>query len=144
MNKLEELENEAASLGIDVQNIEMPVSGLNAAFLNLSGIERIFLRCNGTDCERTCWMAEELGHHYTGKDQILHYDRVDDWKAEARARKWAHMHLLSPDTIRTAARNATDIYEIAEALDVSVEFLQESIEDFESRGLWSPNYNINS
>ena len=86
-------------------------------------------------------MAEELGHHYTGQDRILIYDTVDDWRSEARARRWAHNRLLSPDAIRTAAQNTDDIFEIAEALNVSVEFLRESIDDFQSKGIWSLMYN---
>ena len=50
------------------------------------------------------------------------------------------MRLLSPDAIYTAARNTDDIFEIADALDVSVEFLRESIDDFQSKGIWSSNF----
>lgn len=140
MDRFEELENEAYALGIQVIDTEMPVPGMDAAFLNLSGEERIFLRHDGTSCERACWIAEELGHHHTGQTQIIRYRCADAWRAEARARRWAHHRLLSPDAIRTAAQNTDDIYEIAEALDVSVEFLQESIDDFQSKGIWSLMY----
>jgi len=51
------------------------------------------------------------------------------------------MRLFTPDAVRTAARNTDDIYEIAEVLDVSVEFLKESIDDFQAKGLWSQAYN---
>ena len=43
----------------------------------------------------------------------------------------------TPDAIRTAARNTDDIYEIAFTLNVSVEFLRESIDWYMARGLWS-------
>jgi hypothetical protein len=89
--------------------------------------------------ERACWLAEELGHHYTGSDRRLHYTAADDWRAEAKARKWAHDRLLSPEAIRTAARNTDDIYEIAFTLNVSVEFLRESIDWYMARGLWTPD-----
>ena len=137
MNRFEELEHEASILGIKVIDIDIPVSGVNAAYLNLSGDERIFLRDSGTIREKACWIAEELGHHHTGQNQVLRYRSVDDWRAEARARRWAHMRLLTPDAIRTAAHNTDDIYEIAEALEVSVEFLRESIDDFQAKGIWS-------
>jgi len=140
LDRFEELENEAYALGIQVIDTEMPVPGMDAAFLSLSGEERIFLRRGGTSSERACWIAEELGHHHTGQSQILRYRSVDAWRAEARARRWAHERLLSPDAIRTAAQNTYDIYEIADALDVSVEFLQESIDDFQSKDIWSLMY----
>ena len=140
MNRFEELENEASSLDIEVIDIDIPVTGMNAAYLNLSGVARIFLRNSGTVRERACWMAEELGHHHTGEKLVLRYRNVNDWRAEARARRWAHMRLLTPEAIYTAARNTDDMYEIAEALDVSVEFLRESIDDFQSKGIWSSNF----
>ena len=140
MNRFEELENEASTLGIDVIDTDIPIENMNAAYLNLSGVGRIFLRNSGTVRERACWMAEELGHHHTGQNQVLHYRTVDDWRAEARARRWAHMRLLTPDAIRTVARNTEDIFEIADALDVSVEFLRESIDDFQAKGIWSSTY----
>lgn len=140
MNRFEELENEATVLGIEVIDTEIPVIGMNAVYLSLSGIDRIFLRNSGTVRDRACWIAEELGHHHTGQNQVLNYCSVNDWRAEARARRWAHMRLLSPDAIYTAARNTDDIYEIAEALDVSTEFLKESIDDFQSKGIWSSTF----
>ena len=140
MNRLEELEEEASSLAIEVIDTDIPVDGMNAAYLNLSGVARIFLQKSGTVRERACWIAEELGHHHTGEKQVLRYRSVNDWRAESCARRWAHMRLLSPDAIYTAARNTDDIFEIAEALDVSVEFLRESIDDFQSKGIWSSNF----
>lgn len=140
MNRFEELENEASDLGIDVIDINIPIEKMNAAYLNLCGKERIFLRKCGTIQERVCWIAEELGHHHTGQNQVLRYRTVDDWRAEARARRWAHMRLLTPDAIHTAARNTDDIFEIADALDVSVEFLRESIDDFQAKGIWSSTF----
>ena len=140
MNRFEELENEASILGIEVIDTEIPVAEMNAAYLNLSGVERIFLRNSGTVRARACWIAEELGHHHTGHNLVLRYRSADDWRAEARARRWAHMRLLTPDAIYTAARNTDDMFEIAEALDVSEEFLRESINDFQSKGIWSSTF----
>jgi len=138
MDKIEELTTEAGERGIDVQEREIPVPGLSAAYIKTETGEHIVIRQDGTQAERACWLAEELGHHYTGSDRRLHYTAADDWRAEARARKWAHDRLLSPEAIRTAARNTDDIYEIAFTLNVSVEFLRESIDWYMARGLWAP------
>ena len=136
MDSYEELCEEAFDLGIDIKQSEIPVPGLHAVYATICGACYIFMDACGTTCQKSCWLAEELGHHYTAPGRVLHYNCVDDWKAEARARRWAHARLLTPDAIRTAARNTDDIYEIAEALDVTVEFLRESICDFESKGVW--------
>lgn len=137
MDRIEELTDEASEIGIDVQQREIPVPGMSAAYIKTETGEHIILRRDGTQAERACWLAEELGHHYTGADRRLHYSAVDDWRAEAKARKWAHDRLLSPDAISTAARNTDDIYEIAFTLNVSVEFLRESIDWYMARGLWA-------
>ena len=138
MDQIEELKQEAGERGIDVQEREIPVPGMSAAYIKTETGEHIVIRQDGTQAERACWLAEELGHHYTGSDRRLHYTAVDDWRAEAKARKWAHDRLLSPEAIRTAARNTDDIYEIAFTLNVSVEFLRESIDWYMARGLWAP------
>jgi len=139
MDRIEELTTEASERGIDVHEREIPVPGMSAAYIKTETGEHIIIRQDGTQAERACWLAEELGHHYTGSDRRLHYNAADDWRAEAKARKWAHDRLLSPDAIRTAARNTDDIYEIAFTLNVSVEFLRESIDWYMARGLWAPD-----
>ncbi len=139
MDRIEELTAEAGERGIDVHEREIPVPGMSAAYIKTETGEHIIIRHDGTQAERACWLAEELGHHYTGAGRRLHYNAADDWRAEAKARKWAHDRLLSPDAIRTAARNTEDIYEIAFILNVSVEFLRESIDWYMARGLWAPD-----
>ena len=68
----------------------------------------------------------------------MQYRTPEDWKSEAQARRWAHMRLLSIDAIKTAAmQSAGDIYDIADALDVTVSFLREAIEDYQAKGLWN-------
>ena len=47
------------------------------------------------------------------------------------------MPVLTQDAIRTVARNTDDIFDIAEVLDVSVELLKESTDDFQVKGIWS-------
>ncbi|MEN6593659.1 MAG: ImmA/IrrE family metallo-endopeptidase [Clostridiaceae bacterium] len=138
MDRIEELTEQANESGIDVQQREIPVPGMSAAYIKTDSGEHIILRRDGTQAERACWLAEELGHHFTGVGRRLHYDAAEDWRAEAKARKWAHDRLLSPEAIRTAARNTDDIYEIAFTLNVSVEFLRESIDWYMARGLWAP------
>jgi len=140
MRQLEALCDEARGYGIEVNQEAIPIPNMDAAYINTDNGALILLRSDGTTVEKTCWLAEELGHHITGADLILRYNTVADWKSEARARRWAHMRLLTPDAIRTAAHNTDDIFEIAEALDVSVEFLRESIDDFEAKGLWAPSF----
>lgn len=136
MSILESLLEEASQSDIDVMDDDMSVPGMHAAYFVTDIGKCIMLRRDGTQAERACWMAEELGHHNTGCNSVLRYKSVADWKAEARARRWAHDRLLSYDAVMVAARNTDDIYEIAFSLDVSVEFLREAMDDYMARGLW--------
>ena len=138
MERIEELSDEAADLGIALHE-ENDLS-VDALYMEVNGAEHIMLRRTGTCAERTCWLAEELGHHHNRPARVLRYDTVDDWRAEAQARRWAHNKLLTVDAIRTAAANTDDIYEIAFTLGVSVPFLREAIEDYEARGLWDARF----
>jgi len=54
-----------------------------------------------------------------------------------KQRKQVRIPELTPDAIRTAARNIDDIYEIAELLDVSIGFLRDEIGNFQAKGIWS-------
>lgn len=136
MNIFEELCDEVFCEHIELHRIDIPVEGMSAVYIRSAGKERIFMRDDGTENENACWLAEELGHHYTGPSRVLHYNAADDWRAEAKARRWAHARILTPDAIRTAARNTDDIYEIADALCVTVDFLMEAISDYITKGLW--------
>ena len=135
MEMIEELCDEAETLGITVHEEQEP--GIDALYLEVNGEEHIMLRHTGTAAERACWLAEEIGHHHNKPARVLRYDTVDDWRAEAKARRWAHDRMLSVDAIRTAAANTDDEYEIADALGVSVQFLREAVDDYMARGLWA-------
>lgn len=137
MDIIEALYQEAYQQGIDIQHEEIPVQDMDAAYIQTAKGSIIVLRRSGTRAEQTCWLAEELGHHHTGDHRVLRYDTVADWKAEVRARRWAHDRLLSCDAIMTAARSTDDIYEIAAMLDVSMAFLCEAINDYKARGIWA-------
>lgn len=137
MTIYESLEDEAGTYGIEILTEAIPVPHMTAAYIRTPmGTPKIILEPS-TSSERACSLAEELGHHHTGTDCIVRYSSVSEWKMEARARKWANDRLLSPDAIKTAARNAVDIFELADALGVTEAFLREAIDDFMSRGLWA-------
>lgn len=135
MTKYEELCEQAYNEQIDIKNIDVPVPGMGAVYIRDKGKKCIFIKRNTTTEEKSCLLAEELGHHFTGSDRVLMYDCPDDWKDEARARRWAHAQLITPEQIETAARSSEDIYEIADVLSVTVDFLIEAIDDYRNKGI---------
>lgn len=77
--------------------------------------------------EKEC-LAHELGHcEYGG-----FYNRYSQFdiraKAERRADKWSFLKLVPPGEIKEAAkRGMTEIWELAEAFDVSCEYMQRAL-----------------
>ena len=55
MDRIEELTDEANEIGIDVQQREIPVPGMSAAYIKTETGEHIILRRDGTQAERACW-----------------------------------------------------------------------------------------
>lgn len=126
MNKYEELLNDANKSNIVVTDQ-----------FDLSGTRIKGLYCDGTialnrdmyiESEKTCVLAEELGHHYTTVGDIMDQTDVSNRKQERRARIWAYHKLLSLndliDSYKCGCRNR---FEIAEHLEVTEEFLMECI-----------------
>lgn len=135
MTTTEKLLDEACTDNILVTTGNHPVPGLKAVYLNLGN--RVLMILNPTDkqAEMACLLAEELGHHKTAPRCRLTYKTIEDAKAEARARRWAHRRILPPDRILGALRaGIRERWELAEYLDVTEEFLDEALEDYESAG----------
>lgn len=132
MNKYEELLNDANKSNIVVTDQ-----------FDLSGTRIKGLYCDGTialnrdmyiESEKTCVLAEELGHHYTTIGNIMDQTDVSNRKQERRARIWAYHKLLSLndliDSYKCGCRNQ---FEIAEHLNVTEEFLVDCLEYYKEK-----------
>lgn len=87
-----------------------------------------------TSNEKRCILAEEMGHHFTTTGNILDQKLENNRIQEKRARAWAYSELLKADDIKMAIKktNCSNIYELAEELSVSEEFLEETIEYYKN------------
>lgn len=84
-----------------------------------------------TTAERTCILAEEIGHYYTTVGNIIDQTKLDNRKQERRAREWAHNKLIPLTRIVEAFKaNVKGRHEIAEYLGVTEEFLQDCIDRY--------------
>ena len=73
--------------------------------------------------EKTCVLAEELGHHYTSVGNILDQSKVENRKQERKARAWAYNLLIPLNAFVDAYKaGVTNRYELAEFLEVPEEF----------------------
>ncbi|MCI8609026.1 MAG: ImmA/IrrE family metallo-endopeptidase [Firmicutes bacterium] len=107
----------------DLMVKEKPLQGTDG----LQCGNRIAIR---SDIERSnkkkCVLAEEIGHYMTSVGNIINQSDLDNARQEHRARVWAYHKLLSIDMIIDAAKEGyTEVYEIAEYLDIDEEFLRD-------------------
>lgn len=84
--------------------------------------------------ERTCVLAEELGHHYTTVGNILDMTNISNRKQERQARMWGYDKLIGPRRLIEAYEHGCrDRYELAEYLEVTDEYLQECIDCYRDK-----------
>lgn len=89
--------------------------------------------------EKRCVIAEELGHYYTSAGNILDQRDIGNRKQEVRARSWAYEYLVPLAKIVQAYRDGVSgRHELAEYLNVTEEFLQETIDRYRQKyGLYA-------
>lgn len=92
-----------------------------------------------TTAEKKCVLAEELGHHYTTVGDITNLKNVCNRKQEHIARKWSYEKLAPLESIIKASFDGcTNVYELAEYLDVTEKFLKETLEYYQNKyGLYA-------
>lgn len=90
-----------------------------------------------TSVERSCILAEELGHHYTTVGNILDPNDAGCRKQELRARLWAYNKKVGlRGIIRAYEAHLRELNEVAEFLEVTPEFLKDSLQCY--RNKYSP------
>ncbi len=99
------------------------------------------LYCDGTidinnklnEVEKTCILAEELGHHHTTVGNIIDTSKFNNMKQEKAARKWAVNRLITIEDLIKASRSGCEyISDVADYLGVTDKFLLEAIEVFKN------------
>lgn len=87
-----------------------------------------------TQAEKSCVLAEELGHHYTSSGDILDQDNIMKQKQEYRARLYGYnLKIGLTGLIRAYEAGCRNLYEMAEFLDATEEYLRESIRCYRSK-----------
>lgn len=87
-----------------------------------------------TTAEKTCVLAEELGHYYTSVGDILDISDASNRKQERQARFWGYNKLVGlRGMINAYEHGCKDKYEIAEYLEVTDEFLHDTIECYRDK-----------
>lgn len=117
------------------ENPEVNVINKNFNSNNIKGLYyngNIAINSNiETTAEKTCVLAEELGHHYTSTGIILDMQDTGNRKQEHLARYWAYSKLVTFDALIDAFdKGCRNLYEYAEYIGVTEQFLAEAMEQF--------------
>lgn len=124
----EELLIEADTNNLTVKEKPLPISKGR-----IKG-NRIAIRKDMTEAEKTCVLAEELGHHYTAVGDILDQSSAENRKQEMRGRIVAYNKLVGLRGIVDAyLHHCQNLSEAAEYLGVTEEFLSDSITYYKNK-----------
>lgn len=95
---------------------------------------KIAIREDMTIPEKTCALAEELGHHETSVGNIINMTSAANRKQERQARLWAYnKQICLFGLVRAFEHGCQNRFEIAEYLEVTEEFLEECIECYRNK-----------
>lgn len=126
--KYNALLNEANAEGISIK--ERPFKTYDG---RIKGKD-IYLRKDMNTAEKSCVLAEELGHYYTTVGDILDMNVSENRKQERQARLWGYNRVIGLfGLIRAYEHSCKDKYEIAEYLDVTEEYLEDCIDCYRDK-----------
>ena len=129
MDSYEFLLAEASDLGLIVK--EKPLKYNNG---RIKGNKVAIRQDIETTAQKTCVLAEELGHYYTSVGDILDQTDIQNRKQEFRARMWAYNEIVGlmgiVDAYKNGCRNS---YEVAKYLNVTEEFLNDALNTYKGK-----------
>lgn len=131
MNTYEEMQDRAYNAGIDV--VEYSFRNKTIKGLYCDGTAAISNNID-TNAEKACVLAEEMGHHYTSAGNIIDQTDERNRKQEFRARMWAYNEMIGlMGIVRAFNHGCHNLYEMAEYLDVTEEYLKEALDTYRDK-----------
>lgn len=131
MNLTEELRQQAADNGAEVIDWKFQTDRIKGLYCN--GVIAVSKDID-TSAERTCVLAEELGHHLTASGDILDQKDTSNRKQELKGRIWAYNRLIGLTGIIKAYRaGCRNRYEIAQNLEVTEDMLQDAVDYYHEK-----------
>lgn len=125
----EELLKEADSMGLVVKEKSLQ-SGDGRIFNNKIAIRQDI----PTETEKSCVLAEELGHYFTSAGNILDQTDIVNRKQEYRARLYGYnLQIGLRGIISAHTAGCRNLYEMADCLDVTEEYLKEALNCYQSK-----------
>lgn len=125
----EELEIQHSNLNIVEMDLSQ-VNGLKGLYID----ENIAIEKNMPQKEKACVLAEEIGHHFTSAGDILDLSDAMNRKQEHRARLYGYnLKIGLMGIVRAYEAGCHNLYEMAEFLDCTEEYLAEAINCYRSK-----------
>lgn len=116
-------------LEAESENIEIVEGNLKGRFKGLYNDGVIAIDKRLTENEKSCIIAEELGHHYTTAGDILDQSKFENRKKEHIARRWGYEKRLPIEKLVEAIKKGCiNKYELSKELDVPEWYIDEVIE----------------
>ena len=134
-NLLIEAENE----GVNVKEIDCKTNKKYGRCID----NFIFINSNMTSVEKREILAEELAHYRKTHGNILNQSIVSNKKQEIIARRESYDILLNPKDIIKAMEVSTNLYEMAQYLNITEKTLTDILDDYRKRfgiGIKVDNY----
>ncbi len=131
LNKYEKLLEEAAAEDISVEENYPFKSNLLGLYVdhNIALSDQLT-----TSAEKTCILAEELGHHHTSVGNILDLSNAGNAKQEHQTRMWAYDHQIGlQGLIEAYQHGCKEYHEAAAFLEVTEEFLREAVASYRAK-----------
>lgn len=132
MNTFEELQEEACKDGIDViENYPFESDRISGLYADYTIVLSKNLK---NSAKKACVLTEELGHHYTAVGDIIDQSTVENRKQELYGRAWAYNKQIGLTGLINAYKNhCQNAHEVAEYLNVTDEFLTDSLNYYKSK-----------
>lgn len=136
MNKLDALLDLANNEEIEIYYTDKIADDIKGLYINRQGLKIISLlnSLKQNNAKLIEILAEELGHHFTSVGNYVssknsYKNKILIDKTENKALKWACEFLITEEEIiHVINSHATSVYEIAEELQVSINFLLKRLE----------------
>lgn len=87
-----------------------------------------------TQAEKSCVLAEELGHYFTSAGNILDQTDTVNRRQEYRARLYGYnLQIGLRGIISAHTAGCRNLYEMADYLDITEEYLKEALDCYQSK-----------
>lgn len=131
MNIYEELLQEAFDNNIIVKEVALKSNSDGLYYNNKIALNKSRLH---TIKQKSCVLAEEIGHHFKNVGDIIDLSDTDNLKQEYKARVYAYNKLIGLNGLINAFKDGCQtLHEFIDYLGVTIEFFNEAINCYKNK-----------